>query len=126
MRKLDSNWRRHGPSVWPDRPFPALLPATTAATYVLSSIFSSNEKTENENSYRYTLLRANHSVKSRNTLSAEKREQIIAALRANPNVTQVAKQFAPVNKSTVWRIAKAEGIEIATRPAYYRHGGRKL
>jgi hypothetical protein len=55
----------------------------------------------------------------RNTLSAAKRDQIVAALKATPNVTQVAKQLSE-NKGTVWRIAKAEGIKIATKPAYYR------
>jgi hypothetical protein len=43
-----------------------------------------------------------------------RRTLIIAALKANPNASQVAKQ-AGVSKFTAWRIAKAEGIELIRR-----------
>jgi transposase len=48
-------------------------------------------------------------------LSAEKRAQIIAALKANPVATQVAEQVGGVSQVTVWKIARAEGIELTRR-----------
>jgi transposase len=51
----------------------------------------------------------------RGRLSAEKRAQIIAALKANPVATQVAEQVGGVSQVTVWKIARAEGIELTRR-----------
>ena len=48
-------------------------------------------------------------------LSPEKRAQIIAALKANPIATQVARQVGGVSQVTVWKIARAEGIELIRR-----------
>ncbi len=48
-------------------------------------------------------------------MAADKRQGIIDALRENPNATQVAKQLGDVSPTTVWKIAKAAGIEIAKR-----------
>src|ERR1700676_2904587 len=46
-------------------------------------------------------------------LPPEKRAQIIAALKANPNARAVAKQVGGVNHVTVWKIAKQTGIALA-------------
>jgi hypothetical protein len=43
---------------------------------------------------------------------AEKRAQIIAALKNNPNAAQIARQVGGVSRMTVWKIAKAERIEL--------------
>jgi transposase len=48
-------------------------------------------------------------------LSPEKRAQIIAALEANPIATQVARQIGGVSQVSVWKIARAEGIELIRR-----------
>jgi hypothetical protein len=45
-------------------------------------------------------------------LSPAKRGEIIAALRANPHAGDVAKQLR-VHYAKVWRVAKAEGIELS-------------
>jgi hypothetical protein len=45
-------------------------------------------------------------------LSAEKRAQIIGALKANPNAAEVAKQIGGVTHVGIWKIAKAAGIEL--------------
>ena len=45
-------------------------------------------------------------------LSAEKRAQIIGALKVNPNAAEVAKQIGGVTHVGVWKIAKAVGIEF--------------
>ena len=45
-------------------------------------------------------------------LSAEKRAQIIAALKTNPNAAAVGKQIGGVSHVVVWKIAKAAGIEL--------------
>jgi transposase-like protein len=45
-------------------------------------------------------------------LSAEKRAQIITALKDNPNATQVARKIGGVTRVGVWNIAKAAGIEL--------------
>jgi DNA-binding transcriptional ArsR family regulator len=54
-------------------------------------------------------------------LSAEKRTQIVYALKANPNAAEVAKQIGGVTHVSVWKIAKAAGIELtagkAARPS---------
>jgi hypothetical protein len=47
-----------------------------------------------------------------------RRKAIIAALRANPNAKQVARELGGVCHVSVWKIARAEGIELtASRPA---------
>jgi transposase len=51
----------------------------------------------------------------RGRLSADKRAQIIAALKANPIATRVAGQVGGVSQVTVWKIARAEGIELIRR-----------
>jgi hypothetical protein len=54
-------------------------------------------------------------------LTAEKRAQIIDALNANPNSTAVAKQIGGVSQATVWKIAKAAGIELTAGKAARGH-----
>jgi hypothetical protein len=46
-------------------------------------------------------------------LPPEKRAQIIAALKANPNASAVARQVGGVSDVTVWKIAKEAGIKLA-------------
>jgi len=50
-------------------------------------------------------------------LSAEKRTQIVDALKANPNAAEVAKQIGGVTPVGVWKIAKAAGIELTAGKA---------
>ena len=50
-------------------------------------------------------------------LSAEKRTQIVDALKANPNAAEVAKQIGGVTRVRVWKIAKAAGIELTAGKA---------
>jgi hypothetical protein len=45
----------------------------------------------------------------------EKRTEIIAALKANPNTKAVVRQLGGVCQRTVWRIAKQTGIELTKR-----------
>jgi hypothetical protein len=50
-------------------------------------------------------------------LAKDKRETIIAALEANPNASQVARQIGHVRHETVRLIARADGIALAgSRP----------
>jgi tripartite-type tricarboxylate transporter receptor subunit TctC len=51
----------------------------------------------------------------RRSIPAEKRAQIIDALKSNPNARQVARQIGGVSHVTVWKIAKAAGIELTAR-----------
>ena len=53
--------------------------------------------------------------------TAEKRAQIIAALNANPNSAAVARQIGGVGQATVWKIAKAAGIELTAGKAAKGH-----
>jgi hypothetical protein len=46
-------------------------------------------------------------------VSAEKHAQIIAALKANPNASQVARQIGGISYKTVARIAKRANIRLA-------------
>jgi DNA-binding transcriptional ArsR family regulator len=46
-------------------------------------------------------------------LSPKKRTQIIAALKANPHARQVARRIRGVTYAIVWRVAKAEGIDLS-------------
>jgi transposase len=54
-------------------------------------------------------------------LTAEKRAQIIAALKTNPNAAAVAKQIGGVSHVAVWKIAKAAGIELTKGKAARNH-----
>jgi hypothetical protein len=54
-------------------------------------------------------------------LSAEQRVQIIAALKANPNASKVAKQIGGVSHVVVSKIAKAAGIELTRGKAARDH-----
>jgi hypothetical protein len=65
-------------------------------------------------------LTAGKSRRGRLGLSPEKRAEIIAALAANPNATQVARQVGGVGHVTVWNIAKAAGIELTAGKAANR------
>ena len=49
----------------------------------------------------------------RQIISEEKRRQIIAALKDNPNAAAVAKQIGGVSHTKVGKIAKAAGIALA-------------
>jgi hypothetical protein len=49
------------------------------------------------------------------------RTLVIAALKANPIATRVAGQVGGVSQVTVWKIAKAEGIELTRR--HHRDAG---
>ena len=53
----------------------------------------------------------------RQIISQEKRRQIIAALRDNPNATQVAREVGGVNYRTVVRLAEGAGIELTAGKA---------
>jgi hypothetical protein len=53
---------------------------------------------------------------ARSALPPEKRAKIIAALKANPNANVVARQVG-VCPSTVWKIAKQIGIDLAAANA---------
>jgi transposase len=46
-------------------------------------------------------------------IGKERRAAIVAALKLNPNARQVAQQVGNVSHNTVWRIAKAAGIQLA-------------
>jgi hypothetical protein len=50
-------------------------------------------------------------------LSLTKRAKIIAALKINPNATEVARQIGNVSQRTVWDIAKKAGIELTAGKA---------
>ena len=65
------------------------------------------------------LAGANHGKR----LSAEKRAEIIGALKVNPNAAEVAGQIGCVSHAEVWKIAKVAGIEL-TRGKAAR--GRRL
>jgi transposase-like protein len=49
----------------------------------------------------------------RPALPPERRAKIVAALKANPNASAVAKQVGGVSNVTVWKIAKQMGIDLA-------------
>lgn len=51
----------------------------------------------------------------RKRLPAGKRAEIVAALKANPNASQVARRFGDVDVVTVCKIAKAEGITLPAK-----------
>src|SRR5215469_13619724 len=53
----------------------------------------------------------------RQIMSREKRRQIIAALKDNPNATQVAREVGGVNYRTVVRLAERAGIELTAGKA---------
>lgn len=53
-------------------------------------------------------------------LSAEQRAQIIGALKANPNASEVAKQIGSVSYVVVWKIAKTAGIQLTRGKAARR------
>jgi hypothetical protein len=46
-------------------------------------------------------------------VSPKKRTEIIAALKANPHARQVARRIRGVTYAIVWRVAKAEGIDLS-------------
>jgi hypothetical protein len=56
-------------------------------------------------------------------LSAEKRAQIIGALKANPNAAEVAKQIGGVTRVGIWKIAQAAGIELTAGKSARDHRG---
>ena len=53
----------------------------------------------------------------RQIISQEKRRQIIAALKDNPNATQIAREVGGVNYRTVVRLAQGAGIELTAGKA---------
>jgi len=69
-----------------------------------------------------TLAGAKHGKR----LSAEKRVQIIGALKANPNAAKVARQIGGVTHLGVWKIAKAAGIELTRGKAARDHRPHKI
>ena len=54
-------------------------------------------------------------------ISDEKRRQIIAALKDNPNATQIARKVGGVNYRTVVRLAERAGIELTAGKAARGH-----
>ena len=60
-------------------------------------------------------------AKSGKRLSAEQRAQIIDALKANPNASEVARQIGGLTQVGVWKIAKAAGIELTRGKAARDH-----
>jgi len=57
----------------------------------------------------------------RQIISEEKRRQIIAALKDNPNATQIAREVGGVNYSTVVRLAEGAGIDLTAGKAARGH-----
>src|SRR5262252_8654070 len=57
----------------------------------------------------------------RQIISQEKRRQIIAALKDNPNATQIAREVGGVNYSTVVRLAEGAGIDLTAGKAARGH-----
>ena len=57
----------------------------------------------------------------RHIISQEKRRQIRAALKDNPNATQVAREVGEVNYRTVVRLAEGAGIELTAGKAARGH-----
>jgi hypothetical protein len=45
-------------------------------------------------------------------ITAEKEQDIIAALEANPHASLVARELGDVSFATVWRVAERAGIEL--------------
>ena len=60
---------------------------------------------------------AKNSSAMRQIISEEKRRQIVAALKDNPNATQVAREVGRVNYRTVVRLAERAGIELTAGKA---------
>ena len=56
-------------------------------------------------------LSASMATKGHHRVSTEKRSQIIAALKSNPNAAEVSREIGGVSRMTVWKIAKAIGIK---------------
>ena len=54
-------------------------------------------------------------------ISTKQRAQIIGALQANPNASEVARQIGGVSYAAVWKIAKAAGIELTRGKAVRDH-----
>jgi hypothetical protein len=52
-------------------------------------------------------------VKRKPKITVEKRAQIVAALRADPNARKVARLIGGISNVSVWAIAKTEGIALA-------------
>lgn len=62
-------------------------------------------------------LSAGKLSKGHHRVPAEKRAQIVAGLKNNPNAAKVARLVGDVSRMTVWKIAKVEGIKLtANRP----------
>jgi transposase len=57
----------------------------------------------------------------RQIISEEERRQIIAALKDNPNATQIAREVGYVNYRTIVRLAKRAGIELTAGKAARGH-----
>jgi hypothetical protein len=71
------------------------------------------------NTATLTLFRSTY-LDNMKMLPPEKRAKIIAALKANPNASAVARQVGGVCGVTVWRIAKQTGINVAAAEAARR------
>jgi hypothetical protein len=54
-------------------------------------------------------------------ISPEKRARIVAALKANPDTSAVARKVGGVSQSAVWNIAKQNGIELTAGKAARGH-----
>ena len=66
-------------------------------------------------------LTAGKAARGHPRVSREKHAQIIAALKANPNASKVAKQIGGVSHVVVSKIAKAAGIELTRDKAARDH-----
>ena len=66
-------------------------------------------------------LTAGKAARGHPRVSREKHAQIIAALKANPNASKVAKQIGGVSHVVVSKIAKAAGIELTRGKAARDH-----
>ena len=55
--------------------------------------------------------------KTINNLPPGKRPKIIAALKANPNASAVARQVGGVSRQTIGKIARQQGIDLAAAKA---------
>jgi hypothetical protein len=83
-----------------------------------------NSQTAPVNTVKLTLFRATD-LNITKMPPAKKRAKIIAALKDNPNAKAVARQVGGVCVSTVWRIAKWEGIELTAGKAARAHYGTR-
>src|ERR1019366_1958883 len=96
----------------------AALKATPNASAVARQIGGIHVKTVAKIAKRTGIVLAAACAARR--LTPKKRARIIAALKANPNASAVARQVSGVSNVTVWKIAKQTGIKLTAGKAARR------